>query len=71
MTEKSNNLTISKCSFLVPFIDTQPVVSKVKPLVGAGIYYKTSPGYGGFIGMVGNRYCHINEKAKWNTFSLI
>lgn len=37
--------------FLVPFIDTQPVESKVlKPLIGAGIYYKTTPGYGGFIG---------------------
>lgn len=37
--------------FLVPFIDTQPVESNVlKPLIGAGIYYKTTPGYGGFIG---------------------
>lgn len=37
--------------FPVPFIDTQPVEAKIpKPLVGAGIYYKTTPGYGGFIG---------------------
>ncbi|XP_055324712.1 uncharacterized protein LOC129579091 isoform X2 [Sitodiplosis mosellana] len=35
----------------VPFIDTQPVEAKIpKPLIGAGVYYKTTPGYGGFIG---------------------
>ncbi|XP_031621010.1 uncharacterized protein LOC116339329 [Contarinia nasturtii] len=35
----------------VPFIDTQPVEAKIpKPLRGAGLYYKTTPGYGGFIG---------------------
>lgn len=32
----------------VPFIDTQPVEAKIpKPLIGAGVYYKTTPGYGG------------------------
>lgn len=37
--------------FSVPFIDTQPVEARApKPLRGAGIYYKTTPGYGGFIG---------------------
>lgn len=36
---------------IVPFIDTQPVEARVlKPLIGAGIYYKNAPGYGGFIG---------------------
>lgn len=36
--------------FTVPFIDTQGVeASDPKPLSGAGIYYKSSPGYGGFI----------------------
>ncbi|KAK9746501.1 protein of unknown function (DUF4803) [Popillia japonica] len=36
----------------VPFIDTQDVVPKVPtPLAGAGLYYKSSPGYGGFIGL--------------------
>ncbi|KAK9746499.1 protein of unknown function (DUF4803) [Popillia japonica] len=36
----------------IPFIDSQDVVTKVPtPLVGAGLYYKSSPGYGGFIGL--------------------
>lgn len=37
--------------FQVPFIDTQAVEAiPPRPLTGAGIYFKTSPGYGGFIG---------------------
>ncbi|KAK9746496.1 hypothetical protein QE152_g6086 [Popillia japonica] len=36
----------------IPFLDSQNVVTKVPtPLVGAGLYYKSSPGYGGFIGL--------------------
>lgn len=48
-----NNLTEANVNliFIVPFIDTQPVEASVpKPLIGAGIYYKTTHGYGGFIG---------------------
>lgn len=42
---------ISTDRFAVPFIDTQPVEPKhVRPLNGAGLYYKTpGSGYGGFI----------------------
>lgn len=32
----------------VPFLDATPVEASV-PLAGAGLYYKTQPGYGGFI----------------------
>ncbi|KAI4457300.1 hypothetical protein MML48_8g00016303 [Holotrichia oblita] len=36
----------------IPFIDSQDVVTKVPtPLVGAGLYYKSTQGYGGFIGL--------------------
>ncbi|KAK9746573.1 protein of unknown function (DUF4803) [Popillia japonica] len=36
----------------IPFIDSQDVVTTVPtPLVGAGVYYKSTPGYGGFIGL--------------------
>ncbi|GJQ73781.1 hypothetical protein Trydic_g18721 [Trypoxylus dichotomus] len=36
----------------VPFIDAQEVVpSAPTPLIGAGLYYKTAKGYGGFIGL--------------------
>ncbi|KAI4457301.1 hypothetical protein MML48_8g00016302 [Holotrichia oblita] len=36
----------------IPFIDIQDVVTKVPtPLVGAGLYYKSTEGYGGFIGL--------------------
>lgn len=34
----------------MPFIDTTPVEGQhPTPLAGAGIYYKTTPGYGGYI----------------------
>ncbi|KAI4457294.1 hypothetical protein MML48_8g00010322 [Holotrichia oblita] len=36
----------------IPFIDSQDVVTKVPtPLIGAGLYYKSTQGYGGFIGL--------------------
>ncbi|KAI4457296.1 hypothetical protein MML48_8g00010324 [Holotrichia oblita] len=36
----------------IPFIDSQDVVTKVPtPLIGAGLYYKSIQGYGGFIGL--------------------
>lgn len=47
----------------MPFIDTQPVEAKVlKPLIGAGIYYKTTPGYGGFIGEFAINYVPLYER---------
>lgn len=43
------------CSFvlIVPFIETIPVqAKKPTPLSGLGLYYKSRPGYGGFIGIL-------------------
>ncbi len=37
----------------IPYVDSQPVAPRTASwLSGAGIYYKGSPGYGGYIGLI-------------------